>query len=120
MRRLVFIALFACVLACSGGPPPDGPTLVTTDHGQVQGSVADGVRLWLGIPFAAPPTGPNRFLPPKPAAPWTLPIIANKPGAECPQLSFASPPALTCRIYHLPDGRVSPVPSRAQLERALS
>jgi hypothetical protein len=30
-----------------------------------------------------------------------------------------SPPALTCRIYLLPDGRVSPVPSRAQLEEAL-
>ena len=29
-------------------------------------------------------------------------------------------PALTCRIYHLPDGRVSPVPSRAQLEEAFT
>ena len=28
-------------------------------------------------------------------------------------------PSLTCRIYHLPDGRVSPVPSREQLEVAL-
>jgi hypothetical protein len=28
-------------------------------------------------------------------------------------------PALTCRIYRLPDGRVSPVPSRHQLEEAL-
>jgi hypothetical protein len=28
-------------------------------------------------------------------------------------------PALTCRIYFLPDGRVSPVPTREQLEEAL-
>jgi hypothetical protein len=28
-------------------------------------------------------------------------------------------PALTCRIYSLPDGRVSPVPTREQLEEAL-
>jgi hypothetical protein len=28
-------------------------------------------------------------------------------------------PALTCRIYRLADGRVSPVPSREQLEEAL-
>ena len=28
-------------------------------------------------------------------------------------------PSLTCRIYHLPNGRVSPVPSREQLEVAL-
>ena len=30
-----------------------------------------------------------------------------------------SPPALTCRIYHLPDGRVSPLPAREQIEAAL-
>ncbi len=29
-------------------------------------------------------------------------------------------PALTCRIYRLPDGRISPIPSREQLEEALS
>ena len=28
-------------------------------------------------------------------------------------------PSLTCRIYHLPNGRVSPVPSREQMEAAL-
>ena len=31
----------------------------------------------------------------------------------------AAQPALACRIYRLPDGRVSPVPSREQLEEAL-
>jgi hypothetical protein len=29
-------------------------------------------------------------------------------------------PALTCRIYHLADGRISPIPSREQLEEALT
>jgi hypothetical protein len=29
-------------------------------------------------------------------------------------------PALTCRIYHLPDGRVSPLPTRDQLEAAVT
>jgi hypothetical protein len=29
-------------------------------------------------------------------------------------------PALTCRIYHLPDGSVSPIPSKRQLEEALT
>jgi hypothetical protein len=32
----------------------------------------------------------------------------------------SAPPALTCRLYRLPDGRPSPVPSRQQLEEALS
>jgi hypothetical protein len=31
----------------------------------------------------------------------------------------SSRPALNCRIYRLPDGRVSPVPSREMLEAAL-
>jgi hypothetical protein len=29
-------------------------------------------------------------------------------------------PALNCRIYHLADGRPSPIPSREQLEEALT
>jgi len=31
-----------------------------------------------------------------------------------------TPPALACRIYRRPDGRVSPIPSRKQLEEALA
>jgi hypothetical protein len=37
-----------------------------------------------------------------------------------PAGAAAARPALTCRIYYLPDGRVSPVPSREQLEAAFS
>ena len=31
----------------------------------------------------------------------------------------SGPPSLTCRVYRLPDGRPSPVPSREQIEEAL-
>jgi hypothetical protein len=40
-------------------------------------------------------------------------------GRDVDRAGETSPPSLTCRIYHLPDGRVSPVPSREQLEEAL-
>lgn len=40
-------------------------------------------------------------------------------GHDVDPAGAGSPPGLTCRIYHLPDGRVSPVPSRRQLEEAL-
>jgi hypothetical protein len=40
-------------------------------------------------------------------------------GRDIDPAGAASPPALNCRIYRLPDGRVSPVPSREQLEEAL-
>jgi len=40
-------------------------------------------------------------------------------GKDVDQAGARARPALTCRIYLLPDGRVSPIPSRAQLEKAL-
>jgi hypothetical protein len=41
-------------------------------------------------------------------------------GVDIDPRGAQSRPALNCRIYHLPDGRVSPVPSREQLENALT
>lgn len=44
---------------------------VQTDKGLVQGFEKSGVRSYLGIPYAAPPTGELRWQPPAPAAAWT-------------------------------------------------
>jgi hypothetical protein len=40
-------------------------------------------------------------------------------GRDVDPVGAEAPPSLTCRVYLLPDGRVSPVPSREQLEEAL-
>jgi hypothetical protein len=40
-------------------------------------------------------------------------------GSDVDPAGAAARPSLTCRVYTLPDGRVSPVPSRHQLEEAL-
>ena len=40
-------------------------------------------------------------------------------GRDVDEAGAGSRPALTCRIYHLSDGRVSPVPTREQLLEAL-
>ena len=45
--------------------------VVTTLHGTLRGTETDGIRSFLGVPFAAPPSGPNRLLPPRPVEPWT-------------------------------------------------
>ena len=41
-------------------------------------------------------------------------------GVDVDPSGASAPPALTCRIYYLPNGRVSPIPSREQLEEALT
>jgi para-nitrobenzyl esterase len=43
-------------------------TVVEIRHGEVRGSVADGVKTFKGIPYAAPPFRANRFRPPQPVA----------------------------------------------------
>ena len=40
-------------------------------------------------------------------------------GVDVDPVGARSRPALNCRIYYLPDGRVSPVPPRKLLEAAL-
>jgi para-nitrobenzyl esterase len=44
--------------------------VVTTTTGKVEGFEKDGLKVFLGIPFAAPPTGEQRWLPPQPVEPW--------------------------------------------------
>jgi hypothetical protein len=41
-------------------------------------------------------------------------------GRDVDEAGASARPSLTCRIYRLPDGRASPVPSREQLEEALA
>lgn len=45
-------------------------TIVTTNHGQLEGLARDGHQAFLGISFAAPPAGENRFRAPQPLAAW--------------------------------------------------
>lgn len=46
-------------------------TRITVSTGQLEGAVlANGVTAFLGVPYAAPPTGPRRFQAPSPAEPW--------------------------------------------------
>jgi hypothetical protein len=40
-------------------------------------------------------------------------------GRDVDPAGAEDPPSLSCRIYHLPNGRVSPVPTREQIEEAM-
>jgi para-nitrobenzyl esterase len=61
-----------------------GP-LAETRSGPVEGRTRQGVLLFAGIPYAAPPTGARRFHPPEPAAPWREVRSARRFGPAAPQ-----------------------------------
>lgn len=65
---------------------------VTTAAGQVRGLLLDGgVTVFRGIPYAAPPTGPRRFRPPAPPAPWTGTRDATAFGPTAPKAGYPAP-----------------------------
>ncbi|MFI5261976.1 MAG: carboxylesterase/lipase family protein [Candidatus Limnocylindrales bacterium] len=64
--------------------------VITTRQGRLRGSVADGVHCFKGVPYAAPPFGPDRFRPPLQVERWSGVRDALTFGAEPPQLR---PPA---------------------------
>ncbi len=64
--------------ACADG------TTVQTDKGAVCGTVADGVKAWLGVPYAASPVGELRWAPPEPHAAWTSTLEATERSEPLP------------------------------------
>jgi para-nitrobenzyl esterase len=66
-------------------------SLVDTTAGRVRGSIRDGVATFLGIPYAAPPTGVLRFAAPEPAPPWNGVRDALTPGPSAPQKALTFP-----------------------------
>lgn len=65
---------------------PGDDLTVPTGAGPVRGIVANGVRTWRGIPYAAAPVGPLRFRAPRPPRPWTRVRAADRFGDAPPQL----------------------------------
>ncbi|MEZ5565691.1 MAG: carboxylesterase family protein [Gammaproteobacteria bacterium] len=83
---LLFLAANAGPALAAGGP------VVQTDHGAVLGTTNDGINVFRGIPYAAPPVGALRWRPPGPASTWKGVRDATAFGPICPQdLRSASP-----------------------------
>jgi len=59
--------------------------IVETRYGRVEGSEQDGLQVFRGIPFAAPPVGPLRFAAPRPPEPWAGVRDCTAYGGSAPQ-----------------------------------
>ncbi len=73
MNRFLAIAALLTLAACSESPTQP----VTTLSGPVQGVQGDGVAIYRGIPYAAPPVGELRWRSPQPTEPWKEPFQAD-------------------------------------------
>ncbi|MGA2571983.1 MAG: carboxylesterase family protein, partial [Terracidiphilus sp.] len=62
------------------------------EQGKLAGTIENGLTVYRGIPFAAPPVGDLRWRPPLPAAKWDGVRQADKFAPQCVQTSFGPPP----------------------------
>jgi para-nitrobenzyl esterase len=90
LATALILASGACVAPTQNASPATslrtaiGET-VKTNQGLVRGAIADGVAVFKGIPFAAPPVGDLRWRAPQPPAKWTDTRVAGAFSATCAQ-----------------------------------
>lgn len=96
-RSLLASSVLIACLANAALAANDGPVITTTD-GKVQGLTKDGVNIFLGIPYAAPPVGKLRWQPPQSAKRWKGTLNATEYASNCPQVTelgaFAGPTSI--------------------------
>jgi para-nitrobenzyl esterase len=75
MKRIAFLiyVLFSAAFSIAQQPAP-----VKVEEGLLQGTFEDGLTIYKGIPFAAPPVGDLRWKAPTPAAKWQGVKMADK------------------------------------------
>src|SRR5262245_20098403 len=84
--RLLLTTLVAALLAsvAVSAAAPASP-VVATDRGPIRGLAIEGMDVFRGIPYAAPPVGDLRWRPPQDPARWTGVRDATQFANHCPQ-----------------------------------
>ena len=68
------------------------PAIVSIKSGKLEGGMENGLYVFKGVPYAAPPVGDFRWLPPQPVKHWSGIKPARKFGAICPQNEMMAGP----------------------------
>ncbi len=77
--------------------------ITQTAQGRVAGRAVPGGWLFAGVPYAAAPVGPGRFVPPAPARPWAGVRRGTDAAPSCPQPVLPGP-GWWARANALPGG----------------
>ena len=87
LTTAILAGLLLAATACAPVTATDNKTgpVVKTAEGPVTGLVRNGVFEFRGIPYAAPPVGKWRWMPPQPVAKWKEPRDATHSGNICAQ-----------------------------------
>ncbi len=88
---VICMVLIGCSFLAGCTQQESEPNVVKTDAGYVSGLQQDELRVFLGIPFAAPPIGELRWRPPAPVQPWDGVKETTQFSPACPQPAAADP-----------------------------
>lgn len=82
MRKLLLLFVSLALVGCTQGPASKPNPVLSIEGGQVQGVFADveGVYVYRGIPYAAPPIKELRWKAPQPVVPWEGVMVADRFG----------------------------------------
>lgn len=115
------LALLLALVLGAGSAAARSAPVVQAPAGAVSGETVARLNVFKGVPYAAPPTGPRRWRPPAPLAPWTGVREAKDFGPACLQprmppggiyaseLPQLSEDCLTLNVWAPKDARDAPV-----------
>lgn len=83
-HKVLFLTAWLASFSVAAGAEPAVP-IVTIDSGKVAGNEKDGMMSFLGIPYAAPPTGDLRWRAPQPVKAWQDTRQTTEFGPVCRQ-----------------------------------
>jgi para-nitrobenzyl esterase len=85
MIRFAAVGLCAALWLAASPAWAQTPVTVQVESGAVEGRTDGAIDVYKAIPFAAPPVGPLRWAPPRPAPAWSGARPAIDYGPACPQ-----------------------------------
>jgi para-nitrobenzyl esterase len=99
--RFAILFLSICI-ACKVSAQNSGP-VIKTNKGYIRGIIENDIQVFKGVPYAAPPLGSLRFMPPADHAQWVDTLAATKFGPTATQPSgnkvTGSEDCLSLNIY---------------------